>query len=225
VPVPVTISAVAANICCLPIRPQAAVRQRVIQALDLGVAVFFAEIEIPRYSRAVRVQSAKRARRVFGLGHEVPISVPSSYLVTSAEVVRVHGGLARVSPSRVMTIVKADVQGEKVAFIACHPVSKPRLGVSHARWRISRWNTYKAALRRQIAILHVAGYTVVFGGDMNKTRPGVFHASQVQLAKSGLDHVWVVPGPGKTVTVRRPRVVKRTRLMDHPLVVGTFDLD
>jgi hypothetical protein len=44
---------------------------------------------------------------------------------------------------------------------------------------------------------------VVFGGDMNKTRPGVFHASQVQLAKSGLDHVWVVPAPGKTVTGRQ----------------------
>jgi hypothetical protein len=143
-----------ANICCLPIRPQAAVRQRVIQALDLGGAVFFAEIEIPRYSRAVRVQSASAAPRVRPRTRGAD---------QRAELVAGHqrrgGPGARWARQGLAVAGDDDRQGRRAGregrVHRLPPGLQAAAGVSRTHGGGSRrWNTYKAALRRQIAILH-----------------------------------------------------------------------
>lgn len=219
-----TIAVTTANICCNPRRPQPFVRRRIRRASRIPGVTFGQEIELPRYTRAWRRQAKKAGKRAFALGHEVPISVPRAWLVTESSTTRVHGGLEHVSPHRIFSEVIVELGGLRVSLINCHPVSKPRPGVDHAQWRMDRWEEYRQALRERVALRHAQGLTVIVGGDMNKTSPERIHRAQVRLARAGLDHLWVVPAADVTAKVRPQRSIPRTRLMDHPILIGTVVL-
>lgn len=216
-------AATTANICALPIRPQVFVRMRVRRAMRQSMVCYFQEIEPPRYKRAVRNAARKYKRGFTGLDSEVPMAYRTDLLtLISGGAERVHGGLDHVSPSRYANVSKfMHVTGQKVAYIDCHTVSKPRKGVDHAAWRMKMWYTeYIPWLRKRIAELHAEGFDVIVGGDMNNNHVPLLHADQVLIASSGLDHLWVIPAAGRKVVNHSKQVIKRTRLMDHPIVTG-----
>lgn len=220
------ITVTTANICSNPVRKLSVVRERIHQAAARPGIVFGQEITTPGYPKAWRQIMRGTGRRTYRSGVEVPISLPAKrWTALGTERHRVHGGLEHISPARFFTVVRARRStGEPVAFVNCHPVSKPGRS-TRAGWRQARWDEYHAAVSRRVAVLHMAGYTVVVGGDLNHGDPPPFHPAQRNLINRGLDHLYVVPAEGMRVIVRRRRVIKRTRLMDHPILTAAFDLE
>jgi hypothetical protein len=229
------IDATTVNICGNPIRSRRVVRRRMRRALSQAGVTFGQEcagsnrFRVGRrgnYADAWRNIAGRYGKTTFGHPREVPISVPAAYRVLAAEIEKAHGGKRFVSPDRYIDEVWAKVDDERVAFVNCHPPSKPRWGVPFARWRIKHWNLYINRLTAIVAELHAAGYTVVFGGDMNKRkrRIPIIHSRQRVLVSSGLDHLWVVPAKGVTVSNIRTRKIRRTLLMDHPILTASFEL-
>lgn len=219
-----------ANICGLPLRPLPAVRARVEQAAAFGGVVFGQELalENPGYRETWRDVMSRERRHTYGRTEDV-IAVPVELLDVEHATIHVHDGLANVSPARFITQVTGTLPtGERVAFLNCHPVSKPRWGVTHARWRIAHHQLYLARLAQHVRYLHLEHRTVVYGGDMNATARKLggwrVHAGQVQLVGRGLDHLWVLPAAGYDVAVHSRDVVRRTRLMDHPILSATLEL-
>lgn len=220
-----TIKVTTANICGNPLRPKWAVRRRMRRALTIGGVTFGQEVprsnhwHTDNYSAMWHRVAAALDKSTAGGVHEVPVSTPKGW-ETEEHVILVHGGKKRVSPARYITVVK--VPALHVAFANCHPVSKPRRGVPFSAWRIARWNEYHARLKAEVAELHAGGYTVVFGGDMNKRSVAVVHPGQRLLVQSGLDHLWAVPAEGKAISQVVTTKVPRTVLMDHPILTATL---
>lgn len=219
-----------ANICGNPLRAKPSVRKRMRRALAQPGVVFGQEVaRSNRWRRGNYSAMWRRVATVLGKiteggPREVPISVPEGWEILGSTSILVHGGKRRVSPARYITTVRVVVGGRLIAFVNCHPASKPRLGVPAARWRISRWNLYTDRLAHVVAELHADGYTVTFGGDMNKRKVPMIHPRQTVLIASGLDHLWVIPAEGVAVTVTRRSKVGRTALMDHPILTATFEI-
>lgn len=224
------ITVTTANICGNPMRPKWAVRKRMRRALAQSGAVFGQEIARSNrwrrgnYNRAWRAVAAVFGKVTLGGRREVPISVPKGWEILAHRVIAVHGGKARVSPARYITVVRCRVSGFVVSFVNCHPVSKPRPGVPYSRWRMNRWDAYHARLRRVVAKELEHADAVVAGGDMNKHRASIptIHPEQRVLISAGLDHLWGIPAPGIQVAVTHRRRIGRTLLMDHPILSATF---
>lgn len=219
------ITVTTANICSNPVRKLSVVRERIHQAAARPGIVFGQEITTPGYPKAWRQIMRGTGRRTYRSGVEVPISLPAKrWTALGTERHRVHGGLEHISPARFFTVVRARRStGELVAFINCHPVSRPGRS-TRAAWRQARWDQYHAAVSRRVEALRDIGYTVVVGGDLNHKNPPPFHSAQRNLINRGLDHLYVVPASDMRVVVRRRHVLKRTRLMDHPILTVAFDL-
>lgn len=225
-----TLTITTANICGNPLRPKRAVRKRMRRAIAQPGVVFGQEVaRSNRWRRGNYSAMWHRVARVNGKitaggPHEVPISVPEHWQLDGTESVLIHGGKRKVSPARYATIVRATINGHRVAFVNCHTVSKPRRGVPASAWRIARWDEYLTRLEAIVASLHESGYTVSFGGDMNKRTVPQVHPAQQVLTESGLDHLWVVPAEGVQIHVLRRRRIARTALMDHPILSATFEI-
>lgn len=226
----VSVRVTTANICGNPLRAKPFVRRRMRRALRQNGAVFGQEIARSNrwrrgnYNAMWHRVAAVFDKRTLGGPREVPISIPESWEFLGYEVVHVHDGLRRVSPDRYITVVRALVGGRMIAFVNCHPVSKPRRGVSASEWRIARWNEYHARLRAIVADLHDRNFTVILGGDMNKSSVPQIHPAQGVAISSGLDHLWYVPAQGVSVTVTHRSKIGRTALMDHPILTANLDL-
>jgi hypothetical protein len=238
--VSVLLTPVTSNVCGNPLRAKAAVRRRIRRAAQVPGAnkVNFGQeiagsnrFRIPPHSGSYadlwREVMAHHGRVTFGYPHEVPVSVPEHWRVTHHETRKLHGGRRKVSPARYATVVCAEVDGFKVAFICCHTVSKPRPGVRQARWRMDRFAEYLHQLSGIVAHWHQQGHTVIFGGDMNHRAKGLpaIHPDQRVLIQSGLDHLWVVEAKGHKVTRIRAKKIHRTALMDHPILYATVKVE
>lgn len=226
-----SISVTTANICGNPARSQAAVIKRIRDAMDNGDAIFGQEIILARYKKAWTDETARAKKRVYGIGGEVPISVGPNLHATAAYTRTVHGGKAKVSPTRLYTVVKAVTpDGLGVALVNLHPVSKGYDGAKHRAsawsWRHARLLDYWDAVEDECYALRKAGYTVVVGGDCNWPDPPRPHPGAAHIASSGLDHLWVIAGPNHRVTVGKSSKVDPSKSlgMDHPILTGRFEL-
>lgn len=225
-----SITITTANICGLPLRPKWAVRKRMRRALLQPGAVFGQEVAKTNrwasndYSTMWHRVAARLGKVTAGGPHEVPISTPKDWTIDGSEVVLAHAGRKYVSPNRYITVVRAQVDGQRVAFANCHTVSKPRQGVPASAWRIAQWDTYVGRLGQIVSDLHAQGYTVIYGGDMNKAKVPVVHPEQTTLIGSGLDHLWCVAAQGVSVQVTKRTAIGRTVLMDHPILTATITL-
>lgn len=226
----VTLTVTTANICGNPLRAKRFVRRRMRRALHQNGAVFGQEVARSNrwrrgnYNAMWRRVADVLGKQTFGGVREVPVSVPDGWEVISSDSIEVHGGLKRVSPARYITVVRCVVGGRLVAFVNCHPVSKPRRGVSSSAWRIARWNEYHDRLSAVVGDLHERSFTVVFGGDMNKKDVPTVHPRQQALVQAGLDHLWAVPAEGVALTTTHRSKIGRTALMDHPILTATVTL-
>ena len=229
------ITVTTANVCGNPIRAKAVVRARMTAALSRTGVVFAQEVAASNrfrvgggdYSTLWHRIAAAHHKVTEGGPREVPISLPARHWqLLTQDTVKVHDGLARVSPARYLTSVVArrEVTGEVVGFVNAHTVSKPRPGVNHAAWRMARWDEYQAAMVTTVAELIGTCDAVVFGGDLNRVHVPPIHPDQSRLIASGLDHLWIVTRPGWSARVMRTRVQPRTLLMDHPILTATFAL-
>lgn len=237
-----TFDIVTSNVCGNPIRAKAAVRARIRRAMRLGPPIstvnFGQELagsnkfRVPprsgNYAETWADIALALGRKSYGKPHEVPVAVPKGWKVLSQSTRQLHGGKRRVSPARFVTIVVVRFEdGLEVTFANCHTVSKPRRGVPAASWRIAHYATYLGKLGEIVAEQHAQGRTVVFGGDMNHRAKGLpqIHPYQRVIVSSGLDHLWYVPAGGHRVTVSHHRRIRRTALMDHPILAATLKVE
>lgn len=220
------------NVCGNPRRPKPVVRRRMRRALGRAGATFGQEVAAstrwPRrrgsYSSLWHELAGAAGKDTAGGGHEVPISLPTSWELEGVEVVKVHDGRRLVSPARFIVVADAVVDGVRVALVNCHPVSKPRRGVPASSWRIARWNQYHDRLVELVDQLVAQGFTVIAGGDLNRRTVPTIHPRQRQLVRSGLDHLWIMPAAGVSVVGVHTHKIGRTLLMDHPILSATVEL-
>lgn len=151
----------------------------------------------------------------------------SVWSVEHEEVLRTHGGRAKVSPSRNATILVVRRRGSKLrpfAVIGTHTVSGAftdpgQLGDADG-WRRAMWDQHIAKLGARIEELRRDGISCLVGGDWNRNRFEAPFGGDRWLARHGLDGIlWADAPRGVRITRTAQGVVPTARLYtDHAAV-------
>lgn len=189
-----------ANIKCNPKMPQAHVEHDIKKAKGSGATVFlWQEISIARYKQAVVKQLPASTYAHYHLDTETPISVDKRHWeVISFGKNETHGGLAAVTPNRFFTWVVVQNKGgnARLVFINTHTVSgafthKKKYNLTR-NYRVSRWNYHFAMLGLLTQRFNMLGYTVILGGDWNRTTlPNLTPVTKNLTRNNSLDHIIV----------------------------------
>ena len=179
-------------------------------------------------------------RRAYGPGWQHfetdtpdPLALTRAWHVLEHGQEKLHGGLAHVSPTRLLTWVVAQPRRPHrpvppVAIINTHYVSGAFTHPGQARedWRRAHWDIGHASHGALVRTFNAEGLTVIGAGDFN--RPGEvpdLSPACRWVANARYDHVYVSEAKGGTrvhpgkVTVRR-----RGLHTDHPAVSVVLDL-
>lgn len=140
-----------------------------------------------------------------------------SHLLGGVEVEwhQAHGGRAGVTPARGTLVTTGTLSdGSKVALVNAHRINgtgwKGNRRRAFWRWRRNRWLEHHDQDKRLVARLVADGYTVIFGGDLNRTDPPPIHHRAVPLRAGGITQLYLVRGvdgpaftPGRGGSVAR----------------------
>ena len=219
-----------ANIKCNPTMRQAFVESDIRHVAAIQGIIMGQEIEIPRYKTSW-VLRMRKTRITSGIAQECPISIPTKVWqrVGDVEIRLMHKGKAHVSPNRYVTVQKATrrADGLKVAFMNTHMVSaafSKRIVLGKA-WRREMWSVHWKAMMAWVVELLAEGWTVVLGGDFNKTKLPLPH-NALELASHGLDHLVIFPAPRVRVGPVKVTALTSAQGMhtDHPILTAQFAL-
>ncbi|MGP4110893.1 hypothetical protein ACTWP5_08245 [Streptomyces sp. 4N509B] len=144
-----------------------------------------------------------------------PISVPRAYRIVDRRVTRAHGGLAGVSPHRVITQVlleRANDPKLRFVFANTHFVAGAWNGEqdSHEQWRVDMWRTHFRKQRDDVlGHWRSRGFPVIWTGDVNRTPMPLFLPRHEKRAFArGIDQIGWVPGTnGTQIRLRWTKVV------------------
>lgn len=139
-----------------------------------------------------------------------------------------HRGLVGVTPARGTLVVKAETP--RLALVNAHRINGTGWpGVQRRpfwRWRRRRWMEHHAQDKRIVAQLVQDGYTVIFGGDINRTDPPPIHPRAVPLRASGITRLYLIRGvdgpaytPGRSGSVARLAAGSNHRLQWADLTI------
>lgn len=220
-----------ANIKCNPKMVQPFVDSDIRHVSYIPGIIMGQEIEIPRYKKSWVLTMRKRSRITVGIAQECPISIPTKVWqrVGDVEIRLMHKGKAHVSPDRFVTVQRTvrKADGLKVAFMNTHMVSAAwsrRIVLSKA-WRREMWSVHWRKMMQWVTDLQADGYTVILGGDFNKTKLPLPH-NALYLAHHGLDHLVIFPvlgvrvGPVKVTSLTNQQGMHT----DHPILTAQFAL-
>jgi hypothetical protein len=214
------------NVKSNPLMSAAKVRADVDRAARLGVDVIMWQEISPRYYKdIVRAEDSTGGNghwRHLLTGYEVPISIrvggDSPWEVRSTGVRKMHGGLAKVSPNRYVTWVKAynKRSHQTTVFMNTHMVSGAWNGVPNKAddWRKRMWNVHFDQQSALVKEFSDRGLTVVYGGDFNRRDMAKFHPRDSRISLHGIDRIGVV----RTANDRIEKLVERR-------TVGGFNSD
>lgn len=221
----ITFDIVTSNIQHLPPRPVTIARRRMIRARDISRSQAYPRVnfgqEIYKDKPDYRGQwlSVFADRINAGNLHEVPITFEHRfYSVYGVHTWRLTEGKKHVTPDRWITVVEGVTHiGTRLAFVNMHPASKPRLG----GYRKRVWNIYHDRAAKIINGLVNQGYTVIYGGDLNrKNNIPFYHSTQQTLIESGLDHLYIALPKGVKYEILTTKKIRRSHSMDHPILMA-----
>ena len=140
-----------------------------------------------------------------------------------------HGGRAGVTPARGTLVVTAEAP--RIALVNAHRINgigwKGNRRRTFWRWRRNRWLEHHDQDKRLVARLVADGYTVIFGGDLNRTDPPPIHHRAVPLRAGGITQLYLVRGvdgpaftPGRGGSVARLASGTSHRLQWADLTLG-----
>jgi len=161
----------------------------------------------------------------------VPMSVPRDYTVLDRRVTRVHGGLAGVTPNRVITqalLQSADDPRLRFVFANTHYVAGAWNGRtdSHEAWRRRMWRRHFRMQRDDVlSYWHARGCPVIWTGDVNRSALPLFLPQHEKRAfRRGIDHIgWVPGGNGTELRLAGTRSVPM-HVDDHDARVAVFQV-
>lgn len=192
---------VTANIKCNPTMSQDRVVHDTKVVAALGDVILWQEIAIPRYVRAVL--SVPGHWEHTHTNRETPISYNKAYWEETgiSGDVMTHKGRKGVSPNRYITFVglrRKHTHLSPVIFMNTHMISAAFSNNAPftKAWRLERWKEHFLIQQQLIKQWHSKGYTVIGGGDMNRTKMPKYCAEQRWLAQGGIDHIYCVEGAG-----------------------------
>jgi hypothetical protein len=147
--------------------------------------------------------------------HRVPMSIPRAYNIRDRRVTVVHGGMAGVSPHRVITqavLEWADDPKLRFVFANTHYVAGAWNGRKdrHEAWRDDMWRRHFRTHRDDV--LHFwrsRGYPVIWTGDVNRSpMPLLLPNYEKRAFGRGIDQVgWVTGGNGTQIRLLGTRTV------------------
>lgn len=189
---------ITANIKCNPVMRQSRVEHDIAAVKAAGGIILWQEIEIFRYTKALHDVGPKHWQHA-NTNLEIPISVDSHYWEIVKDGYRLtHKGRALTSPDRYISwaFVRNKHTGQKLVLVNTHFISGAwgSKAKTFRSWRQQMWRLHYAILKEMVTGWHQAGFTVIGGGDWNKTKVDKFHPDQVWLATSGIDKLFVLPG-------------------------------
>lgn len=225
---------VTSNIKSNPEMPQPDVESDIAAIRDqLRAHVYLGqEIDPARYKHAWHGGFTESQHTSYALTVEVPQACRlEGWAFLGEETRMAHGGLSKTSPARYLTVTKwRRKDGLLVAFMGVHYVSgawnkRSKLNKS---WRKTKWWVNWRKQRAWIVKLNKDGYTVVSGGDYNRTTVKPFTKRQVKAAQHGIDRIEVNPTPGVQVKLGTQRTLGPHPLdgmnTDHPAVMARLRL-
>ncbi|MEO3755963.1 hypothetical protein [Streptomyces sp. B6B3] len=147
--------------------------------------------------------------------HRVPMSIPRAYDIVDRRVTVVHGGMAGVSPHRVITqavLARADDPQLRFVFANTHYVAGAWNGQTdpHEDWRKDRWQEHFRSHRDDVlGHWRSRGYPVIWTGDVNRSpMPLLLPNHEKRAFANGIDQIGWVPGSnGTELRLRDTRVV------------------
>lgn len=144
---------------------------------------------------------------------EVPIAMPAVWDIIASPVYKLNKGRRGHNPARYLSVVLAEKNSFHVAFCNMHMQQKPYETDYNGRL----WGEYFHKAQGIMESFWKSGYTLVYGGDLNKTRPNPYFTNQKTIVHNGLDHLFVYPATGVRATVL-DRWVNRNLNTDHNLI-------
>jgi hypothetical protein len=209
---------VSLNVKSNPLMSAYKVRADVDKAAKLGAdVIMWQEIQPDYYKNIVRAENSTGGNgqwKHYLTGYAIPISIrvggDSPWVVRDTGVKLMHGGLAKVSPNRYVTWIKAynKQSRQTTIFMNTHMVSGAWNGKDNYRddWRKKMWNIHFAKQSELIKDFSNRGYTVVYGGDFNRQEMAKFTARDSRITLHGIDKIGVVRTANdriEEVTVRK----------------------
>lgn len=142
-----------------------------------------------------------------------PVSVhPSYYKILGAEIAATVPGTGR-QPDRVISVVRTERQGFKIAFVNIHNFSERDINRKESDLYISR-------LIMIINELYRLGFNVIYGGDWNKSKLPNPPRRSKQIVSAAPDALYALTRPGITVRVLNDWHMSKERTkLDH-VVIG-----
>lgn len=203
-PEPVRMHLVTSNIKNDPDLPRDQVRHDMAAVSQLGGVILWQEVAEPDDWADLQATLPAEEWTHLHLTDECPISFRHAYwdLVDQGQE-QLHGGLAHVSPHRVVTWAKLARKGRPevppVAVVNTHLVQGAFTdpGQAEEAWRLAAWNASHDKIAELVARFLAEGTSVVGGGDFN--RPGTWPAFGPGcrwLLHGGLDHLYASDAPG-----------------------------
>lgn len=137
--------------------------------------------------------------------HRVPMSIPRAYDILDRRITHVHGGLAGVSPHRVITqavLARADDPQLRFVFANTHYVAGAWNGKEdpYEAWRDEKWQQHFRIHRDDVlGYWRSRGYPVIWTGDVNRSpMPLLLPNHEKRAFGSGIDQIGWVPGTNGT---------------------------
>jgi hypothetical protein len=126
---------------------------------------------------------------------------------------KLNSGRRKHNPARFLSVLLVDRKTFHIAFCNMHMQQHP----NQTDYNHRLWYSYFEQAQDIMAGLWSSGYTLVYGGDLNKIRPEPYFSGQKTLVHHGLDHLYVKPARGVSATVL-DRWVNRNMNSDHALI-------
>lgn len=165
---------------------------------------------------------------------QTPISwKKSKFKKLDAGVVKMHHGLAGVSPNRYVTWVRLQDRktGQTIVRMNTHTVSGAfsNKHQSHRDWRVEHWQEHIQKLEKLIQKFSAKGDTVIVGGDFNRNHYPVlgknvkYDTSLKEGTHGSATLDYLMHAPDKSIKTVRGRVLRGFN-SDHDAVVVKYRL-
>lgn len=215
------------NVKSNPHMSRAHVRHDLARAEPMAGVHFWQEIQPKYYNEVLKALDPRKWAHAH-VPLEIPISWNNNFKEFTRGHIMTHHGRAHTSPNRYISWVGLEFNGHQAIFMNTHYVSGAwnRKHKLHKQWRKDMWEQHYRIQKNLVCGFVRDGFTVVGGGDFNRSHVEKFHADQHWVTPGpSIDKLFVVEGNGGPSLIRESlRTVSHGWFTDHPAKIGHIAL-